>query len=175
MLDIIVFNEYVIYTLNIVTKANACMELFRKVAGFGASVEDLKNVFFLFVRSLLEQSATVWHSSLTAENSADLERVQKSACRIILKNEFNSYQQALSQLSLDSLDDRREELCLKFALKAQKNEKMKDLFPINKKIHKMKTKYEEKYEVFFANTERLKNSAVIHMQKKLNEHELTKT
>ena len=112
------------------------MELLRKVAGFGASIGDLKIIYILFVRSLLEQSATVWHSSLTSQNKADLERVQKSAFRIILKNEYNSYQQALSQLSLDSLDDRREELCLKFALKAQKNEKMKDLFPIKKKYTK---------------------------------------
>ena len=119
-------------TAAIVKKCNSRMELLRKVAGFGASIGDLKIIYILFVRSLLEQSATVWHSSLTSQNKADLERVQKSAFRIILKNEYNSYQQALSQLSLDSLDDRREELCLKFALKAQKNEKMKVLFPINK-------------------------------------------
>ena len=35
--------------------------------------------------------------------------------------------------------------------------------------------YINKYEVSLANTERLKNSAVIHMHKKLNEYELTKT
>ena len=64
-------------TLNLVKKANARMQLVRKVASFGASVDDLKNIYFLFVRSLLEQSATVWHSSLTQENSNDLERVQK--------------------------------------------------------------------------------------------------
>lgn len=61
----------------LVWKANARMELVRKVASFGASVEDLKTIYILFVRSLLEQSATVWHSSLTMENSDDIERVQK--------------------------------------------------------------------------------------------------
>ena len=73
-------------TKNIVKKANARMELLRRVASFGTPVEDMKNVYFLFIRSLLEQSATVWHSSLTEENSADLERVQKCATRIILGN-----------------------------------------------------------------------------------------
>ena len=52
----------------IVRKSNARMELLRKVAGFGVPEEDMKNIYFLFVRSLLEQSATVWHSSLTQEN-----------------------------------------------------------------------------------------------------------
>ena len=66
-------------TANIVKKANARMQLLRRVATFGASVADMKDIYFLFVRSLLEQSATVWHSSLSQENINDLERVQKSA------------------------------------------------------------------------------------------------
>ena len=64
-------------TSNIVKKSNARMQLLRKVTSFGPSEEDLKDIYFLFVRSLLEQSATVWHSSLTVENREDLERVQK--------------------------------------------------------------------------------------------------
>ena len=61
---------------NIVKKANARMEIIRRVSSFGASTEDLKTLYYLFVRSHLEQSATVWHRSLTEENSADLERVK---------------------------------------------------------------------------------------------------
>ena len=51
--------------------------------------EELKNIYILFIRSILEQSAAVWHSSLTEENKNNLERVQKSAVRIITgdKNE----------------------------------------------------------------------------------------
>ena len=157
-------------TLNIVTKANARMELVRKVAGFGASVEDLKNVYFLFVRSLLEQSATVWHSSLTAENSADLERVQKSAVKLILGEKYIDYEKSLIQLDMESLFDRRENLCLNFALKCVRNPKTKHMFPESKKTHQMETRKSEKYEVQHANTERLKKSAVIYMQNLLNEY-----
>ena len=57
----------------IVKKANARMELLRRVASFGTPAEDLKIIYTLFIRSLLEQSATVWHSSLTQENITDLE------------------------------------------------------------------------------------------------------
>ena len=105
--------------MNIVKKANARMELVRKVASFGASQDDLKNIYFLFVRSLLEQSATVWHSSLTRENSDDLERVQKSAIKVILGNEYKSYNESLLKLDMESLEDRRETLCLKFVSRSQ--------------------------------------------------------
>ena len=71
-------------TSEIVKKANARMELLRRVAEFNVPTEDLTNIYILFVRSILEQSATVWHSSLSQENSNDLERVQKSATKIIL-------------------------------------------------------------------------------------------
>ena len=158
-------------TLNIVKKANARMELVRKVASFGASEDDLKNIYFLFVRSLLEQSATVWHSSLTQENTDDLERVQKSAVRLILGEKYEGYQKSLIKLEMESLKDRREILSLKFAQKCLKNPKTKDMFPENKKMHKMETRNPEKYLVQHANTERLRKSAIIYMQNLLNENE----
>ena len=52
----------------VVKKANARMELLRKVASFGTPQDDLKTIYILFIRSILEQSATVWHSSLTEDN-----------------------------------------------------------------------------------------------------------
>ena len=155
-------------TLNIVRKANARMELVRKVASFGASQEDLKNVYVLFVRSLLEQSATVWHSSLTEENSDDLERVQKSAVKIILGDGYIDYEKALIRLNMESLKDRRENLCLNFALKCIKNPKTSKMFPENEKIHQMETRNSEKYMVQHAHTERLRKSSIIYMQSLLN-------
>jgi hypothetical protein len=71
-------------TANLVKRANARMVLLRKLSQFGASRDDLKTIYISYVRSVLEQNAVVWHSSLTEENSQDLERVQKSACKLIL-------------------------------------------------------------------------------------------
>ena len=39
-------------TANLVKRANARMELLRKVAGFGASIEDLRTIYILFIRSI---------------------------------------------------------------------------------------------------------------------------
>ena len=119
-------------TLNLVKKANARMELVRKVASFGASEDDLKDIYFLFVRSLLEQSATVWHSSLTQENIEDLERVQKSAVKIILGPKYNGYKKSLIKLYMESLKERREFLCLTFVQKCLKNPNTKKMFSENK-------------------------------------------
>ena len=160
------------HTAHIVKKANSRMELLRRVASFGTSVEDLKNIYFLFVRSQLEQSAVVWHSSLTEDNKHDLERVQKSAVKIILGEKYKTYQQALSELGIDTLDVRRENLCIRFAKKCVKNDKTAQMFPLKEKKHAMQTRKTEKFEVQNANTDRLKDFALIYMQNLLNKHEV---
>ena len=88
-------------TAYIVQKANA---------SFGTNQQELRNIYILFVRSQLEQSAVVWHSSLTDENKSDLERVQRSAMKIILGSKYQSYKKALDVLDLETLDERREYL-----------------------------------------------------------------
>ena len=155
-------------THNIVKRANARMQLLRKISNFGASYDDLKNIYILYIRSLLEQSCTVWHSGLSDENKEDLERVQKSALKLILKENYKSYENALNILEMETLDDRRRDLCLDFAKKCLKNEKMKKYFPENKKEHQMITRFEEEYQIDSTNTERLRNSPIIYMQRLLN-------
>ena len=157
-------------TKSIVKKANMRMELIRKVASFDAPMEDLKDLYILFVRSILEQSATVWQSSITIENANDLERVQKSAVKIMLKENYSGYKKGLAQLGLDSLEDRRRELCLNFAKKCLKTEKLKHMFPKNSKLHAMGTRHEEQFQVQFANTGRLQKSPLVYMQNLLNEN-----
>ena len=61
----------------LVKKAYRRMELLRRSKSFNASEEDLKIIYVTFVRCILEQSCTVWHSSLSYENREDLERIQK--------------------------------------------------------------------------------------------------
>ena len=148
------------------------MQLVRKVASFEASEEDIKNVYFLFVRSLLEQSATVWHSSITEENNQDLERVQKSAVKLILGEQYVDYKKGLIKLDMESLTDRRENLCLNFSLKCVRDPKTEGMFPETKKAHHMETRKQNKIQVQHAHTERLKKSAVIYMQIILNQNEI---
>ena len=91
------------HTKNLVKKTYARMELLRKLVKFQPPKNDLKKVYIAYIRSLLEQSFTVWHSSLTHENSNDLERVQKVALKIISKENFRNYEHALNTLELETL------------------------------------------------------------------------
>ena len=145
------------------------MEMLRKLSSFGAPPSDLKQIYIMFIRSLLEQSSSVWHSSLTVECENDLERVQKIALKIILKEKYKSYENSLQIMDLETLKERRSKLSLNFAKKCLKNPKMKHLFPPKKGTHEMRKRNQEHFQVFHTNTERYKNSAIISMQNQLNQ------
>ena len=151
---------------SLVRRANARMVLLRKLSEFGAPRDHLKTIYILYIRSVLEQSAVVWHSSLTQQNIEDLARVQKSACKIILKNKYESYEKALILLDLEDLSDRRNKLCKDFAQKAARNGSIE--FALNNKSHTMNTRNQNIYKESHCNTQRLLQSAIPHMQRLLN-------
>ena len=126
----------------------------------------------MFIRSILESSAVVWHSSLSVSNTNDLERVQKSAVRIIMNDWDLDYDQALSQLNLDKLEKRREKLCLAFAKKCLKADKVKTFFPVNES--KRTTRNYERFKVNQFNTKRYKQSSIPYLQNLLNKDDLQK-
>ena len=154
-------------TTFLVKRANARMRLLHKLVDFGVPQEDLVTIYLLYVRSILEQSCQVWHSSLTLENFQDLERVQKNALKIIFQEEYISYSNALDKAGLTSLFERRSKLCLKFAMASLKHPEMSKMFPLND-AQNFNTRYREKYKVTQASTGRLKNSAIPFMQRLLN-------
>ena len=127
-------------TKNLVKKANTRLELLRKVASFNPPVQDLKDIYILFVRSILEQSAPVWHSGLTDEDTTNLERVQKSAIKIILRNSYKNYEHGLRILGLETLELRRKQLCFNFAKKYVKDKSFGKYFVKQTKEHLMKTR-----------------------------------
>ena len=155
-----------INTAILVKKGYQRMQLLNSAASFTTSRQDLKSIYVTFVRSILEQSAVVWHSSLSHENRKDLERVQKAAVRVV--NKYTDYTNGLKILNLDSLVKRRTLLCLRFAKNCFLNEKVKNLFTRNISKHKMKKRKRNIFKVPQANTERYKKSAIPYMTKLLN-------
>ena len=67
-------------------------------------------------------------------------------------------------LKLDSLERRREKLCLQFAKKCTTHEKLNNIFPLNKTNHKMTLRNQKKYK-----SKRYKQSAPPYMRKLLND------
>jgi hypothetical protein len=80
---------------------------------------------------------------LSQENIDDLERVQKSACKVILQEKYRGYNNALNTLHIETLAERRRSLCLSFALKCTKHQKVSNMFPKNNKMHQMETRNPE--------------------------------
>ena len=105
---------------------------------------------------------------LAQEDSNSIERVQKTALRIILGQEYSDYQTALILTGLPTLKQRRADLCLQFAIRNVKNGTDYGLFPKNVKT--VNTRPHEKFFVTPARTERLAMSAVPYMQRLLNQH-----
>ena len=85
----------------------------------------------MFIRSKLEHSSVVWGSGITQDEKDDLERIQKAAVRVILRNRNAEYEKALECLNMKTLKQRRHDLSLKFARSCLKTEKVKTIFPLN--------------------------------------------
>ena len=77
---------------------------------------------------MLELAAPAWTPGLTKLEIRQLERVQKSACAIILGQNYESYKTALKILEMETLEFRRQKISLTFAKKALKSEKFKQWF-----------------------------------------------
>jgi hypothetical protein len=87
-----------------------------KLKYVGVPTTDLLEIYILYIRSILEYCSTVWHSTVTVEQSRDIEKVQKVCLKIILGNDYEGYDTAPKVCGLDSLSDRRQQKCLHFVV-----------------------------------------------------------
>ena len=158
----------------LVKKANKKMRMLHLAAKFTKNKDHLKHIYKTFIRSRLEFSSTVWHSSLTLANRQDLERIQKAALKVILGKDYESYEKSLKILNMESLDQRRESMSLKFVKNGLKNLNFSKLFPLRRENHGMSIRQREKYHVTMSNTSRFKDSAVPFLQRLQNKDALEK-
>ena len=83
------------------------------------------------MRSGLEFSAPAWAGAVTQEDIMKIERVQKCAFYIVLGNAYESYQNAMHTLQMNSLEVRQKHICLRFAKKACSHTRFKNWFVLN--------------------------------------------
>ena len=142
------------------------MLILHKLYSFNVADSDLVNIYNLYIRSIL-----VWHYAITQEEISDLERVQKVATKVILQDRYTNHDQALISLNLDPLHSRREQLCLKFAKKCLKHKNTKEMFPLNSNLDQ-NLRVNQKFQVQFASTSRLRDSAIPQLQRALHKDAL---
>ena len=94
--------------------------------------------------------------------------------KVILGKNYGSYEEALDILKVDSLNDRREKMALRFAKTSLNNPNFSKLFPLRKVDHLMKVRNSEKYVVNTSNTKRYQESAVPFLQGLLNKDDFEK-
>ena len=116
------------HTKYITKKGYTRIWVLRRLKNNGASESELKDIYIKQIRSALEYAAVVWHPGLTKVNSSDIERVQKTACAVILGKNYLNYENGLQILKLEKLSTRRKILSRKFADKAFKSEKYASWF-----------------------------------------------
>ena len=140
-----------------------------KYAGMNRS--DLINIYIMHIRSVTEYCSTAFHSSLLVEQENKLETIQKVSLKIILGQNYTSYEDALALTSMKTLKNRRHERSLKYAIKALKHPLGKKMFPLNNNDGSQNTRNSEQYHVNFAYTESYKKSAIPTLQRLLNQHQ----
>ena len=119
------------------------------------------------LRSVLETSVAVFHSMLTHDNTTDIERISKTVAKIILGTRYTSYEDALQFLNLESLEKRRGDLCLSFALKCLTNPKFEHLFEPTPKVD-YKLRDVRKFVVPHCDKSRSQSSTLIYLTHLLN-------
>ena len=87
-------------------KAYSRLGMLTKLKYVGVPTEDLLDIYILFIRSVTEYCAVVFHSSLTLQQSEKIEKIQKTSLKVILGEMYVSYTAALEMCGLDSLSER---------------------------------------------------------------------
>ena len=156
----------------ITSRASKTIWVLIRFRDIGASPDQLKTVYISRIRSILEFAAPVFSSSLTKQQSQQIELIQKKAFAVILGERYVSYESALEQLNLERLDSRRIELCYRFALKCTKSSKHQWMLPPNPFVRNS-SRTPKPYHEFFCRTSRYYNSAIPFMARLLNERHST--
>ena len=156
-------------TKEICIKSYSRASLLTKLKYVGVRIEDLIEVYILYIRSLTEYCSVVFHSRLTVEDSDSLERIQKVCLRIILGDNYVDYSAALEMTGLTTLHQRREDRCLSFALKSLKHPVNKKMFPLNLETGQ-DTRNPKMFTVLFARTDTYMLSSIPDNQRRLNRY-----
>ena len=149
----------------ICSKARQKLWVLRRLKSYYLETDKLADVYKKEVRSLLEYAVPVWHSSITSNQSRQIERVQKTAFRIILGHDYISYEVACTLLLMEPLFIRRTQLCMNFAKRELKKDQ--NLFSKTSKNHNTRST-QKLVQEFRCRTSRFQKSSLPFLSKLLN-------
>ena len=139
----------------------------RNLKGNGFNTEELLQVYKTMLRPVAEYGCVVFHSSLSDEQEELLERLQDHALKCIYGGE-KSARKLRSIAGIQTLRERRIELCKKFAAKCARDPVFARWFPERTGRRSGRTGKNEQYLEERARCERMKNSPVYYFRRLMN-------
>ena len=104
------------------------MWLLRRMKELKLDQHIILDYYLKEIRALAEQGVPIWHSGLTKGQTRDIEKIQKVALKIILSDTYQSYEIACDGFNLESLAQRRQDLCINFAVKLYRSDRSSEFF-----------------------------------------------
>ena len=92
-------------TLYICQKAREKIWIIRRMVKLNLDLSTMFDVYAKEVRSSLELAVPVWHSGISKQQSADIERIQKISFKIMLVEKYISYKSACKLFSAQNLEE----------------------------------------------------------------------
>lgn len=152
---------------NMISKANSRKYFVLVLKRAGVGQEDLVKAYCTFIRPTLEYAVQVWHPGLSEDQSDLIERVQRQVLRTILPD--CSYHTALRTTGLDTLRDRRIDLCRRFANGLMKDPELRAWLPRTRgESHGRNLRNNNQLSEACPKTKRFANSPLVYMTKLLN-------
>ena len=93
------------------------MWLLRRMKSTNIEPEIILDYYIKEIRIIAEHGVAIWNSGLTVKQVQTLENIQKVALKIIMGDQYTTYEKARTNFGLKLLSERREDLCINYALK----------------------------------------------------------
>ena len=132
----------------------------------GFNQDELAKVYRVIVRPVADYMQVVYHSMLTDRQDEEIERMQAQALKLIYGRE-TSYRKMRENAAVPTLRQRRIEAVDKFAEKCASG-RFSKWFPIRRPQRSSSRITSEKYTETFARCQRLRDSPLHYMRRRLN-------
>ena len=155
----------------IVRRAWKRMWVVRRLKTLGASEQDLLKVLRAQVLSVLQFATPAWSTLLTVAESTKIESVLKTGLYLVYGNRFKSFNWALRQARMCSLEDQRTKMFKSFTQDCLKSTKFRNWFMVTEDTdtHRVITRHQKpRFKPVYTRTSAYARSAIPQMVRLAN-------
>ena len=155
-------------TREVYLKAMSKMWLLRRLKLIKLDAEVFLDYYLKEIRPLAEHGVAMWNSGLTKGQINDLEKIQKVALKIILDDNYTSYEVACTLMSISPLEYRRTDLCTNYAMTLFRSPRSSEYFTPAKKLVNTRSELQQLVHEKVSNTKRCHNAPHNYLARLVN-------